>query len=40
MTFRFDASVRSFSEVSKGFQAIGTSIVDYAKKSFEDGTAP
>ena len=38
MTFRFDASVRSFSEVSKGFQAIGTSIVDYAKKSFEDGT--
>ena len=34
----FDASVRSFGEVSKGFQAIGATIVDYAKKSFEDGT--
>src|SRR6185312_2490040 len=34
----FDASVRSLGEVSKGFQAIGTTIVDYAKKSFEDGT--
>ena len=34
----FDASVRSYGEVSKGFQAIGATIVDYAKKSFEDGT--
>ena len=34
----FDASVRSFGEVSKGYQAIGTTLVDYAKKSFEDGT--
>ena len=34
----FDASVRSFGEVSKGFQGIGATIVDYAKKSFEDGT--
>ena len=34
----FDASVRSFGEVSKGFQAIGATIVDYTKKSFEDGT--
>ena len=34
----FDASVRSFREVSKGFQAIGATLVDYAKKSFEDGT--
>jgi hypothetical protein len=34
----FDASVRSYSELSKGLQAIGTTLVDYAKKSFEDGT--
>jgi hypothetical protein len=34
----FDATVRSYGEASKGFQAIGASIVDYAKKSFEDGT--
>jgi len=34
----FDASVRSYGEVSKGFRAIGATIVDYAKKSFEDGT--
>jgi hypothetical protein len=33
----FDASVRSLGEVSKGFQAIGATLVDYTKKSFEDG---
>ena len=33
-----DASVRSYGEVSKGLQAIGATLVDYAKKSFEDGT--
>ena len=34
----FDASVRSLTEVSKGFQAIRASMIDYNKKSFEDGT--
>ena len=34
----FDASVRSLGEVSKGFQAIAATVVDYSKKSFEDGT--
>jgi hypothetical protein len=34
----FDASVRSLGEVGKGFQAIAATIVDYSKKSFEDGT--
>lgn len=34
----FDASVRSFGEVSKGFQAIGASVADYSKKAFEEGT--
>ena len=34
----FDASVRSFGEMSKGFQAIGASVVDFSKKTFEDGT--
>ena len=34
----FDASVRSFGEVSKGFQAIAAIVVDYSKKSFEDST--
>ena len=34
----FDASVRSFGEVSKGFQAIAATVVDYSKKSFEDST--
>ena len=34
----FDASVRSFGEVSKGFQAIATTLVDYSKKNFEDST--
>ena len=34
----FDASVRSFGEVSKGFQAIAATVTDYSKKAFEDGT--
>ena len=34
----FEASVRSFGELGKGFQAIRASMMDYTKKSFEDGT--
>ena len=34
----FDATVRSFGEVSKGFQAIAAIAVDYSKKAFEDST--
>ena len=34
----FDASVRSLTEVSKGFEAIRTIMMDYTKNSFEDGT--
>jgi hypothetical protein len=34
----FDASVRSLSEVNKGFQAIAATVNDYSKKAFEDGT--
>lgn len=35
----FEAAVRSFGEVNKGFQAIATDWNDYTKKAFEDGTA-
>ena len=35
----FDATVRSFGEVNKGFQAIAAEITDYSKKAFEDSTA-
>jgi hypothetical protein len=34
----FDATVRSFGEVNKGFQAIAATVTDYSKKAFEDGT--
>ena len=34
----FDASVQSFGEVNKGFQAIAATVTDYSKKAFEDGT--
>jgi len=34
----FDASVRSLGEVNKGFQAIATTVADYSKTAFEDGT--
>jgi hypothetical protein len=33
----FDATVRSFDELNKGFQAIAAEVNDYSKKSFEDG---
>src|SRR5215471_11728896 len=34
----FDATVRSFGEVNKGFQAIAAEITDYSKKAFEDSS--
>ncbi|QKP78779.1 phasin family protein [Methyloligella sp. GL2] len=34
----FDASMRSFGEWTKGFQAIAAEMTDYSKKAFEDGT--
>ena len=34
----FDAAVRSFGEVNKGFQAIAAEVTDYSKKAFEDST--
>ena len=34
----FDASVRSFGEMNKGFQAIAAEVTDYSKKAFEDST--
>ena len=34
----FEASVRSLGELGKGFQDIRASMMDYTKKSFEDGT--
>jgi hypothetical protein len=34
-----DASMNTFSTMSKGVQAIAVESVDYGKKAFEDGTA-
>jgi len=34
----FEAAVRSFGEVNKGFQAIAAEVADYSKKALEDGT--
>jgi hypothetical protein len=34
----FDATVRSFGEMNKGFQAITANLTNYYKKAFEDGT--
>ncbi|MFA9386491.1 MAG: phasin family protein [Methyloceanibacter sp.] len=34
----FDAAVRSFGEMNKGFQAITTEVADYSKKAMEDST--
>lgn len=34
-----DASVKSFGAMSKGVQAIASEVTDYAKKSFDEGTA-
>jgi len=33
----FDAAVRSFGEVNKGFQAIATEVTEYSKKTFDNG---
>ena len=32
----FDATVRSYSELNKGFQAIAAKMTDYSKQAFED----
>ena len=34
----FDAAVRSFGEVNKGFQAIAAEMTGYSKRALEDGT--
>lgn len=34
-----DTMVKSMTVVSKGYQAIAAEVVDYSKKSFEDGSA-
>jgi hypothetical protein len=34
----YDAVVRSYSELNKGFQAIGARVTDYSKRAFEDAT--
>jgi hypothetical protein len=34
-----EATLKSFGATSKAFQAIGAEVTNYAKKSFEDGTA-
>lgn len=33
----FDAAVRSYGDVNKGFQAIVAEVTNYSKKAFEDG---
>jgi hypothetical protein len=34
----YDAILRSYGELTKGFQAIATRMTDYFKRSFEDAT--
>jgi len=34
----YEATVRSYGEVNKGLQAIGTRMTDYSKQAFEDAT--
>jgi phasin family protein len=34
----FDAALRSYGELNKGFQAIAAKVTDYSKKAFEDAT--
>jgi hypothetical protein len=34
----YDAVLRSYSELNKGFQAIGAKVTDYSKQAFEDAT--
>jgi hypothetical protein len=33
----FDAAVRSFAEVNKGFQMLTAEMTDYSKRAFDDG---
>jgi hypothetical protein len=32
----FDATMNSFGEVNKGFQALAAEVTDYSKKTFDD----
>ena len=34
----YDAVLRSYGELNKGFQAIGARVTDYSKRAFEDAT--
>ena len=34
----FDATVRSYAELNKGFQAIAAEVTDYSKQAFEDAS--
>lgn len=34
----FDALLRSYGELNKGFQAIGARVTEYSKQAFEDAT--
>jgi hypothetical protein len=34
----YEAVLRSYGELSQGFQAIATRVADYSKKAFEDAT--
>ena len=34
----FEAAVRSYGDVNKGFQAVVAEVTNYSKKAFEDGT--
>ena len=34
----YEAVLRSYSEMNKGFQAIAARVTDYSKKAFEDAT--
>ena len=34
----FDATLRSYGELNKGFQAITAQVTDYSKKAFEDAS--
>jgi hypothetical protein len=34
----YEAVIRSYGELNKGFQAIGARVTDYSKRAFEDAT--
>lgn len=34
----YDAALRSYGELNKGFQAIGARVTDYSKRAFEDAS--